>query len=149
MRGPLGLVLVVALAIGGCGGDTKTKNAYVEKVNKAQSDFVAVVDDSEGRIQNNASNKETATQLDMIRAAAAKVVLELRAIQPPSKVKTLHAALVREAQGLVAAFQKAADAYSSSDPAQILQAKVDLSNDINRVNGQLNATIVQLNNKLH
>jgi len=149
MRGPLGLVLVVALAISGCGGDTKTKNAYVEKVNKAQSDFVAVVDDSEGRIQNNASNKKTATQLDMIRAAAAKVVLELRAIQPPSKVKTLHSTLVREAQGLVAAFQKAADAYSSSDPAQILQAKVDLGNDINRVNGQLNATIVQLNNKLH
>jgi hypothetical protein len=149
MRAALGVALAVALAVGGCGGDTKTKNAYVQQVNQAQSDFVAIVDDSESKIQNNATDKQTAIQLGMIRAAAAKVVVKLRAIKPPSNVKTLHATLVKEAQGLVAAFQKAADAYGSSDPAKILQAKVDLGNDINRVNGQLNATITQLNNKLH
>jgi len=149
MRAALALVLVLALAVGACGGDTKTKNSYVEKVNKAQSDFVAVVDDSETRIQGNASNQETATQLNMIRAAAAKVVVELQGIKPPGNVRTLHATLVKEAQGLVAAFKKAADAYDSSNPARILQAKVDLGNDIDKVNGQLNATITQLNNKLH
>jgi hypothetical protein len=149
MRGALAVALALAVAVGACGGDTKTKNSYVEQVNQAQSNFVAVVDDSQSRIQGNASNAETATQLDMIRSAAAKVVVQLRSIKPPENVKTLHGNLVREAQGLVAAFAKAADAYRSQDPAQILTAKVDLGKDIDRVNGELNATIQQLNNKLH
>jgi hypothetical protein len=149
MRGALAVTLALAVAVGACGGDTKAKNSYVEQVNRAQSDFVAVVDDSQSRIQGNASNAETATQLDMIRAAAAKVVVQLRSIKPPENVKKLHGNLVREAQGLVAAFAKAADAYRSQDPAQILTAKVDLGKDIDRVNGQLNATIQQLNSKLH
>ena len=149
MRGALAVLVALAVAVGGCGGDTKTKNSYVEQVNTAQANFVAVVDDSQSRIQGNASDAETATQLDMIRAAAAKVVVELRAIKPPDNVKTLHASLVKEAQGLVAAFKKASDAYRSQDPSQILTAKVDLGKDIDRVNGQLNATIQQLNNKLH
>lgn len=150
MRGALAVALALAVAVGACGDDTKTKNSYVEQVNQAQSNFVAVVDDSQSRIQGgNASNTETATQLDMIRAAAAKVVVQLRAIKPPDNVKTLHGTLVKEAQGLVAAFAKAADAYRSQDPSQILTAKVDLGKDIDRVNGQLNATIQQLNNKLH
>jgi hypothetical protein len=149
MRGTVMAALAVALVAGGCGGDTKTNNAYIDKVNKAQSDFVAVVDNSESRIQGNGSDKETATQLGMIQAAAAKVVVKLRAIEPPEKVKTLHATLVKEAQGLVTAFQKASDAYASGDPAKILTAKVDLSKDIEQVNSQLNTTITQLNNKLH
>src|SRR5690348_16989750 len=118
MRGALAVALALAVAVGACGDDTKKANAYVEKVNEAQSNFVAVVDDSQTRIQGNASNAETATQLDMIRAAAAKVVVQLRSIKPPENVTTLHATLVKEAQGLVAAFQKAADAYRSQDPGQ-------------------------------
>jgi hypothetical protein len=155
MRGALRGVLAVAMALSvaaasGCGGgDTKSKNAYVAAVNKAQADFVAVVDDSESRISGNASDADTATQLDMIRAAAAKVVVELRAVKPPGKVRTLHNSLIREAQGLVAAFRKAASAYRSGQPAKILSAKVDLSKDVSTVNSQLNATIQAMNTKLH
>jgi hypothetical protein len=153
MRGALRGVLAVALALSsmaatGCGGDTKAKNEYVTAVNKAQADFVAVVDDSESRIGGDASDQETAKQLDMIRAAAAKVVVELRATKPPGSARTLHASLVREAEGLVAAFKKAADAYQSGEPSKILTAKVQLSKDITRVNKQLNATIQALNEKL-
>jgi hypothetical protein len=149
MRGVLAAALALALVAAGCGGDTKTKNTYVDQVNQAQSNFVAVVDDSEARLQGNQNDQETATQLDMIRAGAAKVVVKLRGIKPPDKVRTLHASLVKEAQGLVDAFQKAADAYRSGDPSKILTAKVDLGKDIDRVNAQINATIQQLNSKLH
>jgi hypothetical protein len=148
MRAALVLALCAVL-LGGCGGDTKSKNDYVNKVNRAQSDFVAVVDDSESRITGDASDKDTAAQLDMIRTAAAKVVVELRAIKPPDKVRDLHADLVGEAQGLVTAFRKAADAYRSGETSKILSAKVDLSKDVTRVNAQLSATIQALNNKLH
>jgi hypothetical protein len=153
MRGALRGVLVVALALSviaaaGCGGDTKAKNEYVTAVNKAQSDFVAVVDDSESRIGGDASDQDTATQLDAIRQAAADVVVELRAIKPPASARTLHTSLVHEAEGLVAAFKKAADAYQSGAPSKILTAKVQLKKDITRVNGQLNATIRALNQKL-
>jgi hypothetical protein len=149
MRGALAAALALALLAGGCGSDTKTKNDYIDKVNKAQSDFVAVVDNSESQIQGNQNDAETAKQLDRIRAAAAKVVVQLRGIKPPDKVRTLHASLVKEAQGLVTAFQKAADAYRSGDPSKILTAKVDLGKDIDQVNSAINTTITQLNNKLH
>jgi hypothetical protein len=99
-------------------------------------------------MSGNATDADTATQLDMIRAAAAKVVAELRAIKPPDKAQTLHGNLVSEAQGLVAAFRKAADAYHSGKPSDILTAKVDLSKEVTRVNAQLNATIQALNEKL-
>jgi hypothetical protein len=75
--------------------------------------------------------------------------VKLRAIKPPDQVKTLHATLVKEAQGLVAAFQRAADAYRSGDTSKILTAKVELSKNIQQVNSQLNSTITELNNKLH
>jgi hypothetical protein len=148
MRSMLAAALAVLL-LAGCGGNTKAKNDYVAAVNRAQTDFVSVVDDSESRISGSASNADTATQLDLIRAAAAKVVVRLRGLKPPSGAGTLHATLVREAQGLVAAFQKAATAYKSGDPAKILSAKVNLSKDVARVNQQLNATIGALNAKLH
>src|SRR5256885_1382563 len=86
LSGVASLVLSVAAA-GGCGGNTKAKNDYVAAVNRAQSDFVAVVDDSESRISGNASDAETATQLEMIRTAAAKVVVELRSVKPPGNVR--------------------------------------------------------------
>jgi len=150
MRSVLALALVVFVAVAsGCGGDTEAKNEYVDAVNKAQSDFVAVVDDSESRISGHAGNEETATQLDSIRAAAAKVVVGLRAVKPPGSVRTLHDNLIQEAQGLVTAFQKAASAYRSGEPSKILTAKVDLTKDVTRVNAQLNATIQALNTKLH
>lgn len=150
LRGALVAVLVLTLAgATGCGGDSQAKNDYVTAVNRAQSEFVAVVDDSESRLSGNASDAETATQLDAIRIAAAKVVAQLRAVKPPGSVKTLHAKLVQEAQGLVVAFRKTAGAYRSGDPSQILTAKVDLSTEVTRINAQLNATIQALNSKLH
>ena len=148
MRSTLAAVLALLL-LTGCGGNTKAKNDYVAAVNRAQTDFVSVVDDSESRISGSASNADTATQLDLIRAAAAKVVVRLRGLKPPGGAERLHASLVHEAEGLVAAFQKAAAAYKSGDPAKILTAKVNLSKDVSRVNQQLNATIQALNAKLH
>lgn len=150
VRGVLAVALVLSLATAtGCGGDTKAKNSYVAAVNKAQAEFVAVVDDSESRLSGNVPDAETATQLEAIRAAAAKVVVELRGVQPPGRVRTLHGRLIQEAQGLVVAFRKAATAYRSGDASQILTAKVDLSKDVSQVNAQLNATIQALNSKLH
>jgi hypothetical protein len=153
MRGALRGVLAVAitlslLAATGCGNDTKPKNDYVAAVNKAQADFVAVVDDTGARLAQNSKDSETATSLDGIRTAAAGAVQELRAVKPPSGVGSLHAKLIREAQGLVVAFRKTADAYRSGKSARILKAKVDLKNDVARVNTQINATIQELNSKL-
>lgn len=148
MRSTLAAVLALLL-LAGCGGNSKQKNDYISAVNRAQTDFVGVVDDAESRISANANDADTATQLDLIRAAAAKAVERLKALKPPGGVGTLHASLVHEAQGLVVAFQKAVAAYRSGDDQQILAAKVNLSKDVGRVNTQLNATIQALNAKLH
>jgi hypothetical protein len=153
MRGALRCVLAAAIVLSfaatGCGGDTESGNRYVTAVNKAQADFVAVVDDAESRQSQDSSDAETVAQLDAIRTAATNVVRELRAIEPPDKVKTLHGRLIQEAQGLVTAFAKASDAYRSGDPSRILSAKVDLNKDVSSVNTQMNATIQALNGKLH
>ena len=153
MRGALRGVLAVAIALSllaatGCGGDTKAKNDYVAAVNKAQADFVAVVDDTQARLAQNSQDAETATSLEGIQTAAAGTVRELRAVKPPDSVAALHRSLIKEAQGLVVAFRKAASAYRAGDPAKILTAKVDLSKEISQINVQINSTIQELNRKL-
>lgn len=144
------LLAIVLVALAGCGGSgTKEKNAYVAAVNDAQQAFVAVVDQSASNLSANAPDDETARQLDSVGIGAAKVVRQLRAVDPPGDVKALHQRLIAEAQGLVTAFNGAADAYRSGIASRILDAKVQLSKDVARVNSQLNATIEALNRKLH
>src|SRR4051794_35410470 len=149
MRGVLAALVLSLFLLAGCGGDTKAKNDYVGAVNRAQADFVSVVDNAESRITGDASDADTAAQLAAIRTAAAKVVTELRAAKPPGDVRKLHAQLIKEAQGLVTAFDEAATAYQSGNAKQILDAKVNLADDVKNVNAQLNSTIQALNNKLH
>ena len=149
MRGVLAALVLSLFLLAGCGSDTKAKNDYVGAVNRAQADFVAVVDDAQSRISGDATDADTAAQLAAIRTAAAKVVTQLRAVKPPSNVRTLHAQLIKEAQSLVTAFDTAATAYQSGDAQKILSAKVSLPKDVKDVNARLNTTIQALNSKLH
>src|SRR5436190_24092055 len=84
------------VAAAGCGSDTKESNDYLNAINKAQTDFA----DSVQKIGSSASGSSPAEKakntFDSLEQAIDKVVADLKAVNPPDKVKDLHRQLVSE-----------------------------------------------------
>ena len=140
----------VALVAGGCGGkDVKASNAYVDKVNTAQTDFAKTVDALSGKITQQSTPAQDRTTMTNFTTAVARVVADLRAIKPPDKVKALHATLVSEISNYGTEVASAASALSSGDANRLLAAQQKLLKATTTVSTQINTTIDQINTKLH
>jgi hypothetical protein len=146
----LALVLVVATAllIAGCGDDNKQDNAYVGAVNKAQTDFASTFDRLSSRITSTSTPEQDQQTLDGFKAAVDKVVVDLRAVKVPSKVKGLHGELVGEISAYGAEIDKAKGAFAEGDPRTIVRAQTALVSAVTRVSSQINRTIDAINTKL-
>ncbi len=142
----LALALIVAAA--GCGGDSKTTNAYVDAVNKAQADFAATFDRLTGRITQSSSQQQNRRTLAQLKTAIDKVVADLRAVGPPAKVNRLHARLIAILTRYGEAIDSARTAYLSGDPQRILTAQTDLTTAVTKVSNELNTTIESINKRL-
>ncbi len=148
-RLPLLLVAVALALVGsGCGSDTKAANDYVGSVNKAQSDFAATFDKLSSQITSTSSAQQDRQTLDGFKRAVDKVVVDLRAVKVPSKVKDLHGQLVGEISAYGKEIDKAKQAFSGSDPKAIVKAQTDLVSAVTRVSAQINQTIDAINKKL-
>jgi hypothetical protein len=145
---PVLVAVAVVLPISGCGGDTKAANQYVTAVNKAQNDFAATFD----RLSSKITAKSTPTQdqrtLEGFRSAVDKVVVDLRAVKVPSKVKGLHGQLVGELAAYGDQIDKAKSAFADGDPHAIVKAQNRLVSAVTRVSGQINQTIQAINKRL-
>jgi outer membrane murein-binding lipoprotein Lpp len=142
------LVVVGALLVTGCGSDTKAANDYVDSVNKAQSDFAATFDKLSSKITSTSSARQDRQTLDGFKQAVDKVVVDLRSVKVPSRVKSLHGQLVGQISAYGKEIDKAKAAFSGKDPKAIVSAQADLSSAVTRVSAQINKTIDAINNKL-
>jgi ABC-type transporter Mla subunit MlaD len=142
------LLLVVALVVSGCGSDTKSANDYVDSVNKAQNQFAATFDKLSTKITSTSTAQEDRKTLDGFKRAVDKVVVDLRAVKVPSKVKSLHAQLVGEISAYGNEIEKAKSAFAGDDPQAIIKAQTQLSTAVTRVSAQINKTINAINTKL-
>ena len=146
------LPLLAAVAIGavaaGCGTDTKAANDYVDAVNRAQNDFASTFDRLSSQITSTSSPEQDQRTLEGFRRAVDKVVGDLRAVQAPDKVKTLHDRLIAEISSYGEEIDKAKSAFVKGSPKQILKAQTDLYSAVTRVSGQINRTIDAINKKL-
>jgi hypothetical protein len=146
------LPLLAAVAIGavaaGCGTDTKAANDYVDAVNRAQNDFARTFDRLSSQITSTSSPEQDQRTLEGFRRAVDKVVGDLRAVQAPDKVKTLHDRLIAEISSYGEEIDKAKSAFVNGSPKQILKAQTDLYSAVTRVSGQINRTIDAINKKL-
>jgi hypothetical protein len=146
------LVLVAcALVFGACGGGSSSDGAdsrYVERVNKAQQDFAARVDELSRGITATSSAARDRRTLRSFEQAVDQVGGDLRSITPPGQVRKLHARLVAAVDGYGADVQKAADALNSKSPERLRAAQRELQQATTTFGTTLNDTIAQINKQL-
>jgi uncharacterized lipoprotein YmbA len=90
----LATLLVAALALAACGGDTTRKNAYIRELTAAQTQYQSKAK----RIEAGATPTSTPSQdrrtLGRFSAAIGETIAALRAIKPPAEVNAEHKAFV-------------------------------------------------------
>ncbi len=140
-----------ALVAAGCGGgaDVKSSNAYVDDVNKAQTDFAKTIDSLSGRITQKSTPAEDHATMRNFTTAVGRVVTDLKAIKPPDKVSALHSRLVSEISGYGRQVDAAAASLTSRNADRLLAAQQQLLKATSTVSGQINTTIAAINTKLH
>jgi len=149
MRTALVLALAAALLAAGCGNSSKRSNEYIDAVNKAQNSFAATFDRLQGQISATSTVEQDRQTLAQFQAATDKVIADLRAVKPPSKVKSLHGDLINELTAYDGAIREASRSLGSKRPRQIAAAQTKLSTAVTTVSQQINDTIQRINAKLH
>jgi hypothetical protein len=141
-------LLAIAAVMAGCGNDTKQANAYVDAVNRAQNDFAATFDRLSTRITSTSTPEQDQRTLDGFKRAVDRTVTRLRAVEVPSKVKTLHGQLVGEISSYGVEIDRAKAAFAKGKPREIVKAQTRLVRAVTRVSSQINQTIDAINKKL-
>jgi hypothetical protein len=148
----LSLVVVMALlagAAGGCAdGKVKEANAYVSAVNEAQSGFAATSDRLLGEITPESPSKRDRAVLARFYAAVDRFVAQLRAIDPPARVKSLHERLTAAMIGFGTSLRSAGADITSGRAGRILDGQQELVAATAGVAKTINATIAAINTAL-
>jgi hypothetical protein len=141
-------LVVLALLVAGCGSDSKAANDYVDAVNRAQNDFASTFDRLSSQITSTSTPAQDQKTLEGFKRAVDKVVGDLKAVEPPSKVKPLHDELIGEISSYGREIDKAKTAFAKGTPKQIIKAQTELVTAVTRVSAQINRTIDAINKKL-
>jgi hypothetical protein len=152
-RRPLGafsVALVTLLLAAGCGsGETEQGNAYVERVNAAQTDFARTINRLNGRVSPRSTPGEDRSTLRGYTRAIDEVVADLRGIDPPTTVAPLHDRLIADMNAYgtrVRAASSSVQAKRSS--GRVLDAQQGLLDATDTVSRQINDTIGAINRRL-
>ncbi len=141
------VAITLALAAAGCGGDVADTNAYVDRVNLAQTQFAASFARLSREITATSSPPQDRKTLRSIEGAVESTVKDLRAIDPPDKVKTQHADLVEAIAGYGESLSDAESNLSGSE-AQATAAEAHLASDTKLTSTRITAAISAINQKL-
>ena len=139
----------LALVATGCGSDTKSKNDYVKAVNKAQTDFADNVQKvgSSAPAGGDAASKAKQT-FSALSVAIDKVVADLKAVEPPDKVKDLHNQLISEMNEFGSQVKAAAGSLDANDPQAIATAQSKFATSASSLGTRISKTISDINTKL-
>jgi hypothetical protein len=150
LRAAVLLVAVLALAgATGCGGSNSDENAYVDQLNKVQNDFASSVAKALSSEPSRLDAKAHAIQsFDSLETAIDKLIVDLKAVDPPAKVESLHNELLSEMQQFQVQVKKAAASLSSSDPEAILAAQAQFATEAGQLGTKIRKTISGINDKL-
>ena len=141
------LLLVAAAGCGG--GDTASKNDYVEAINKAQTDFANNVQKVGSSSSTGSDPAEAAKQtFTSLSTAIDKVVADLKGVEAPDEVKDLHNDLISEMEEFKGQVKDAADSLESKDPTAILKAQSKFAQSASTLGTRISKTISDINSKL-
>jgi hypothetical protein len=139
-------LLLLAVALGGCAdGDVKEANAYVGAVNAAQGRFAATSETLLARIAPDDAPARNRAALTRFYGAVDGLVTELRRIEPPGRVRTLHGRLIAAVVRFGADLRAAGAAITSRSASRVLRGQERLARATSTVARRINATIGDIN----
>jgi hypothetical protein len=147
------VVLLAAVAVTGlqaCGEDdeVKERNAYADRLNRAQGDFADSFRDLSGEITSTTTPGEGRKTLQGFEDAVDDVVTDLRAIEAPDGIGPLHQRLIDQIARYGEEIRTAKEAYETRSPRKILDAQSDLVDATTAISGRINRTIAAINKGL-
>lgn len=142
------LALVPGAFAAGCGDDAEQRNAYVDRVNRAQRSFADTVQELSGQITEQSTTDSDRKTLARFETAIDGVVEELRSIDPPEEVAGQHAELVETMDGYGDEVSAAVDALEGDDPGELLSAQRALLEATREVSADINRSIGEINGRL-
>ena len=147
-RGLWAALLAAALLASGCGGtDVEESNAYVEKVNLAQSSFSASFERLAREITRTSTPDQDRDTLRAIEQTLSTTTEDLRRIDPPEQVGDQHEQLVEAIAGYGAAISAAADALGGS-AQRASEAQARLAAETERTSTRVSSAVGAINRKL-
>jgi hypothetical protein len=147
-RGPAAALLAAALLASGCGGaDVEQSNAYVEKVNLAQSRFGAGFERLAREITRTSTPEQDGSTLQAIEKTLDATVADLRRIEPPERVADQHEQLVAAIAGYGQSVEAAAAALGGS-AQRAAEAQARLAGETERASTQVSSAVGAINRKL-
>lgn len=146
---PLLILALLAGGISGCAdGDVKAANAYVEAVNEAQQTFAERSEQLRDELAGAEATKRGKAALQDFYGAVDDFAAQLRDIDPPAVVESLHARLISAVVRFGVSLRKAGDDITSDDAGRILDGQQELSDATAAVGRRINATISAINDAL-
>jgi hypothetical protein len=143
------VAVLLAVPVGGCAdGKVKEANAYVSAVNEAQNGFAATSEKLLGEITPDSPGKQDRTVLRRFYAAVDRFVEQLRAIEPPARVRSLHEKLTAAMVRFGASLRSAGDDITSRRASRVLDGQQKLAAATAGVSKTINATIAAINTAL-
>jgi hypothetical protein len=136
--------VLVVLALAGCGGDdgkdAQADRTYIDQVNGAVQRFAR-------EAKQLPAGFETDT-LHTYSATLERTADDLRAIDPPSAVASLHKQLAGDVSTYADAIDAAASAPMSKDPDKVVAAQQALLKATATANREVNRTLTAIGRKL-
>ena len=146
---PVIVALVAALAMAACGsGDAEEKNDYVAEVNSVTQTLNEDLAEVAGQGASATSPERSADLLRGFSEDLSTAVTELDAISPPEDVAGLHDELVAEVTELKGAAANARDEIRAGGAASISAVVTEFVIEANRISGDIDSTITEINNRL-
>jgi hypothetical protein len=141
------LVAVLSLVgAGGCGGSNSDESAYLDQLSKVQNDFASSVAKALSSAPSQSNAKAQAIQrLGSLETETGKLVADLKAVDPPAKVKSLHHELISEMERFQAQVKKAAVSLTSVEPTD---AEARIATAAGQFGPNISKTIAGINDKL-
>lgn len=143
------LSVLLALGVGGCAdGEVKEANRYVGAVNDAQQRFAA---ESQRLLSDLAPEDPAAAKrkvLDRIYRVVDGFVEQLRAIEPPARVRVYHERLVSAGVRFGDRLRSAGSALTSGNASRILFGQERIAAAGTGMSRTVNETIAAINAEL-
>ena len=143
-------VVLIALALGGCGGgdDRKAQNEYVGEVNSVQSKFSTAYSRVASQITSTTSARQDRETVSQLERTLEKTVSELRAVKAPSEVAKLHGELVGVLQEYATTLGSLTDDLLSASRGRVARATTLLASETSDTSADFSRKINEINEQL-